>query len=77
MKSAPSSRPASPDIDDDDSSASGMIKISFRKGGDKAFYAVLKRGLKSKAWEVSRYLFKSISTDKQRVRPLELAGKQA
>lgn len=54
MKSAPSSRPASPDLDDDEPSASRMMKISFRKGGDKAFYAVLRRCLKSKAWEVSR-----------------------
>ncbi|KAJ3512696.1 hypothetical protein NLJ89_g3369 [Agrocybe chaxingu] len=29
-----------------------MIKISFRKGGDKPFYAALKRSLKGKAWEV-------------------------
>jgi len=54
MKSAPSSRPASPDLDGgDDSSSSGMIKISFRKGGDKAFYAVLRRSLKSKTWEAT------------------------
>lgn len=52
MKSAPSSRPASPDSDDKDSPSNRMIKISFRKGGDKAFYAVLKRSLKSKIWEV-------------------------
>ena len=30
-----------------------MIKISFRKGGDKAFYAVLRRSLLDKTWEVS------------------------
>lgn len=52
MKSAPSSRPPSPDSDDEDSPSTRMIKISFRKGGDKAFYAVLKRSLKSKIWEV-------------------------
>lgn len=56
-KSAPSSRPITPgfgddDDDDDDESSTRMIKISFRKGGDKPFYAVLKRSLKSKAWEV-------------------------
>ncbi|KAJ7159161.1 EAP30/Vps36 family-domain-containing protein [Mycena crocata] len=50
MKSAPSSRPASPDSSDDENVSSRMIKISFRKGGDKAFYAVLRRSLKSKAW---------------------------
>ncbi|KAF7373152.1 Vacuolar protein-sorting-associated protein 36 [Mycena sanguinolenta] len=53
MKSAPSSRPASPDpSDDDDVTASRIIKISFRKGGDKAFYGVLRTALKSKAWTV-------------------------
>ncbi|KAJ8507573.1 hypothetical protein ONZ45_g10078 [Pleurotus djamor] len=49
-KSAPTSRPASPE---DDSTVSRMIKISFRKGGDKAFYSALKRALKGKAWEIS------------------------
>lgn len=29
-----------------------MIRISFRKGGDKAFYSVLRRSLLGKAWEV-------------------------
>ncbi|KDR78001.1 hypothetical protein GALMADRAFT_244970 [Galerina marginata CBS 339.88] len=51
LRSAPSSRPITPDSDDDDESSPKMIKISFRKGGDKPFYAVLKRSLKSKAWE--------------------------
>ncbi|KAG6914765.1 hypothetical protein DXG01_015456 [Tephrocybe rancida] len=51
MKSAPSSRPASPDLDVWDSTSLRFIKISFRKGGDKAFYAVLKRSLKGKVWE--------------------------
>ena len=51
-KSAPSSRSITPGFDDIDQSSKKMIKISFRKGGDKAFYAVLKRSLKSKAWEV-------------------------
>jgi len=27
------------------------MKVSFRRGGDKAFYALLKRALKAKAWE--------------------------
>ncbi|KAJ7687135.1 EAP30/Vps36 family-domain-containing protein [Mycena rosella] len=53
MKSAPSSRPASPDpSDDEEAAAARLIKISFRKGGDKAFYAVLRRSLKSKAWAI-------------------------
>lgn len=29
-----------------------MIRLSFRKGGDKALYAVLKRSLLGKAWQV-------------------------
>ncbi|KAJ7255115.1 EAP30/Vps36 family-domain-containing protein [Mycena haematopus] len=54
VKSAPSSRPASPDpSDDDDVAPSRIIKISFRKGGDKIFYGVLRTALKSKAWAVS------------------------
>ncbi|PFH47429.1 hypothetical protein AMATHDRAFT_77206 [Amanita thiersii Skay4041] len=46
MKSAPTSRPGSP-LDD-----VHVMKLSFRKGGDKPFYAVLKRSLKGKIWEV-------------------------
>lgn len=49
--SAPSSRPLTPDPFDDDDSPK-MIRLSFRKGGDKAFYTVLKSSLKSKAWFV-------------------------
>jgi ESCRT-II complex subunit VPS36 len=53
MKSAPTSRPASPDVSDDDGESRAMfIKLSFRKGGDKPFYGVLKRSLKTKAWKV-------------------------
>ncbi|PPQ91608.1 hypothetical protein CVT25_012789 [Psilocybe cyanescens] len=51
LKSAPSSRPITPDSDDDDNTPSKSIKISFRKGGDKPLYAVLKRALKTKSWE--------------------------
>jgi hypothetical protein len=54
MKSAPSSRPTSPDLEDDNPSTARIMKLSFRKGGDKAFYAVLKRALMSKGWEVRR-----------------------
>ncbi|TDL26950.1 hypothetical protein BD410DRAFT_714891 [Rickenella mellea] len=52
-KSAPTSRPTSP-VGDVADLADGerYIKLSFRKGGDKPFYAVLKRTLKTKAWEV-------------------------
>jgi ESCRT-II complex subunit VPS36 len=53
-KSAPPSRPASDDEEDDETEeAPRMIKISFRKGGDKAFYAALRRTLLDKVWEVS------------------------
>ncbi|KAJ7162017.1 EAP30/Vps36 family-domain-containing protein [Mycena filopes] len=52
MKSAPSSRPASPDPPDDDDTSSPIIKISFRKGGVQEVYTVLRRSLKSKAWAV-------------------------
>jgi ESCRT-II complex subunit VPS36 len=48
MKSAPASRLATPPPDD-----ARFIKLSFRKGGDKPFYAALKRCLMAKAWEVS------------------------
>ncbi|KAI0075151.1 hypothetical protein K474DRAFT_1646878 [Panus rudis PR-1116 ss-1] len=53
-KSAPSSRPVSPSStdDEDDSEDSRMIRLSFRKGGDKAFYSVMRRSLLGKAWEV-------------------------
>jgi ESCRT-II complex subunit VPS36 len=50
FKSAPTSRPDTPTaiLSERDS-----IKISFRRGGDKHFYAALKRTLIGKAWEVS------------------------
>ncbi|KAI0789278.1 EAP30/Vps36 family-domain-containing protein [Abortiporus biennis] len=59
-KSAPSSRPISPavDSDEDEDFEAGsdemkrMIKISFRKGGDKNFYAVVKRSLLGRGWEI-------------------------
>lgn len=41
--SVPESRATTP--------APESMKISFRKGGDKAFYAALKRTLQGKAWE--------------------------
>jgi ESCRT-II complex subunit VPS36 len=53
-KSAPSSRPVSPSpIGDSVDAANLLIKLSFRKGGDKSFYNVLKRALKAQAWEAS------------------------
>lgn len=62
-KSAPSSRPPSDDEDDDpygvEDGTPRMIKVSFRKGGDKTFYAVLRRGLLGKAWVVSTLKYPS------------------
>lgn len=49
-KSAPSTRPVSP-ISDSIDPANLLIKLSFRKGGDKPFYNVLRRALRSRAWE--------------------------
>ena len=40
------------DSDDDDNPDKRMIRLSFRKGGDKVFYSVLRRSLLGKAWEV-------------------------
>ncbi|KAG1893967.1 EAP30/Vps36 family-domain-containing protein [Suillus fuscotomentosus] len=52
-KSAPSTRPVSP-ISDSIDPANLLIKLSFRKGGDKPFYNVLRRALRSRAWESKR-----------------------
>jgi ESCRT-II complex subunit VPS36 len=41
--------PALTAVDDPDPR---LVKLSFRKGGDKPLYIVLKRSLQSKAWEV-------------------------
>lgn len=60
-KSAPSSRPITPVFEDSGQSSKKMIKISFRKGGDKVFYSVLKRSLKSKAWEVREPISKNFN----------------
>lgn len=57
-KSAPASRSATPAPEDEDSDDENdsvekrMIRLSFRKGGDKPFYTVLRRSLLGKAWEV-------------------------
>ncbi|KAF8549397.1 hypothetical protein OG21DRAFT_1515242 [Imleria badia] len=51
-KSAPSSRPASPPVEDSVlDPANPLIKLSFRKGGDRTFYTILRRALKTRAWE--------------------------
>ncbi|KAG9310899.1 EAP30/Vps36 family-domain-containing protein [Chiua virens] len=51
-KSEPSSRPVSPPVEDNDSDpVNPLVKLSFRKGGDKTFYTILRRALKATAWE--------------------------
>ncbi|KAI1790835.1 EAP30/Vps36 family-domain-containing protein [Ganoderma leucocontextum] len=56
-KSAPASRSATPALEEEDSDDENdsvdkrMIRLSFRKGGDKPFYTVLRRSLLGKAWE--------------------------
>nr|VWO96274.1 Mst12 [Ganoderma boninense] len=56
-KSAPASRSATPAPEDEDSDDENdsvekrMIRLSFRKGGDKPFYTVLRRSLLGRAWE--------------------------
>ena len=50
-KSAPSSRPPSPTLEDHTPiGEDAVIKVSFRGGGDRAFHAALKRVLIAKAW---------------------------
>lgn len=49
-KSAPPSRPVSP-VSTTADPANLLIKLSFRKGGDKALYNILKRALKARVWE--------------------------
>ena len=44
------------DDSDDDAPEKRMIRLSFRKGGDKPFYSVLRRCLLGKAWEVRKFL---------------------
>lgn len=46
----PTTSPLERYLDHDDLTAR-MIKLSFRKGGDRAFYTVLKRSLMARAWE--------------------------
>ncbi|KAF6749986.1 EAP30/Vps36 family-domain-containing protein [Ephemerocybe angulata] len=51
LQSAPVSRPHSPDNDEEGDPANMLIKVSFRKGGDKAIYGALKTSLNGKVWE--------------------------
>lgn len=52
MKSEPSSRPSSSDKGRPYDERGDVIKISFRRGGDKALYASLKTALEAKVWRV-------------------------
>ena len=45
--------PPSPVIKPVSDSDPRLIRVSFRKSGDKNFYTILKRSLQGKAWEVS------------------------
>lgn len=45
--------PPSPTLKPVSDSGPLLIRVSFRKGGDKNFYAILKRSLQGKLWEVS------------------------
>ena len=38
-----------------------MVRLSFRRGGDKALYAALKRSVMGKAWQVGAYLWKYVT----------------
>lgn len=49
--------PPSPTLKPISDSGPRLLKISFRKGGDKNFYAILKRSLQGKAWEVCLFRF--------------------
>lgn len=52
--SAPPPRTATPAPPTSASDAAPFVRLSFRKGGEKAFYAALKTALAAKAWEVER-----------------------
>jgi len=75
-KSAPSSRPVSPsglgggDDEDEDfgpgsEEVKRMMKLSFRKGGDKAFYAIVKRSILGKGWEATASSKQAASSSSQ------------
>ncbi len=59
-KSAPTSRPDSPSLGEVSGGVDSIgdkdryVRLSFRKGGDKAFYAALKTAIQGRAWEVRR-----------------------
>lgn len=75
VKSAPATRPASPKLVDEDpnqGSVARMIKLSFRKGGDKPFYVALKRSLKGRAWEGARTLTRSDDANRSGICELSL-----
>ncbi|PVG00142.1 hypothetical protein CPB86DRAFT_730120 [Serendipita vermifera] len=52
MKSAPASRPSSPSRQKVPEEFRNTIKVSFRKGGDRALYTALKNALDVKVWAV-------------------------
>jgi ESCRT-II complex subunit VPS36 len=52
-----SSRPETPKLEGagDDST---ILRLSFRRGGDKVMYAALKRSILGRAWQVGAYSWK-------------------
>ncbi|KAH9003683.1 EAP30/Vps36 family-domain-containing protein [Lactarius hatsudake] len=65
IKSAPPSRPGSPTSEG--AGGDAMIRLSFRKGGDKALYAVLKRSLLGKAWQTKSIGERTASSTAERI----------
>jgi ESCRT-II complex subunit VPS36 len=61
--SAPASRSVSPglELQPTDDTGINMIRLSFRKGGDKPLYAALRRSILGKAWEV-RFIITILSS---------------
>lgn len=49
----PGTAPPSPVLKPISDSVPRLLRVSFRKGGDKNFYGTLKRSLQGKVWEVS------------------------
>lgn len=65
IKSAPPSRPGSPTSEG--AGGDAMLRLSFRKGGDKALYAVLKRSLLGKAWQTKSIGERTASSSAERI----------
>jgi len=64
IKSEPPSRPGTPTPEG--AGGDTILRLSFRKGGDKALYAVLKRSLLGRAWETESIGERSTSSSAER-----------